>query len=96
MTVSEAFLIVVDDIVSLYTLASPYSFAGIQQLLQTCIYRLSWAVTLVQNYWIDSMFLVELLKIRKPKTVSDRQRQNSVFAETLHVTKMCFITLSLW
>ena len=41
MTVSEAFLIVVDDIVSLYTLDSPYSFAGIEQLLQTCIYRLS-------------------------------------------------------
>jgi hypothetical protein len=47
MTVSEAFLIVVDDILSLYLLASPYSVAGTEQLLQTCIYRLSWAVTLV-------------------------------------------------
>ena len=41
MTVSEAFLIVVDDILSLYLLASPYSCTGIEQLLQICIYRLS-------------------------------------------------------
>jgi hypothetical protein len=50
MTVSEAFLIVVDDILSLYLLASPYSCTGIEQLLQTCIYMLSWAVTQVWNY----------------------------------------------
>jgi hypothetical protein len=47
MTVSEAFLIVVDDILSLYLLDSPYSCTGIEQLLQTCIYMLSRAVTLV-------------------------------------------------
>ena len=47
MTVSEAFLIVVDDILSLYLLASPYSSTGTEHLLQTCIYMLSWAVTLV-------------------------------------------------
>jgi hypothetical protein len=47
MTVSEAFLIVVDDVISLYLLAFPNSFMVIEQLLQTCIYRLSWAVTLV-------------------------------------------------
>jgi hypothetical protein len=41
MTVPEAFLIVVDDILSLYLLASPYSCTGIEQSLQTCIYRLS-------------------------------------------------------
>jgi hypothetical protein len=41
MIVSEAFLIAIDDILSLYLLASPYSSTGIQQLLQTCIYRLS-------------------------------------------------------
>ena len=29
-------------------------------------------------------------------TSSGRQRQNSFFAQTLHMTKMCFITLSLW
>jgi hypothetical protein len=37
---------------------------------------------------------VELLKIGNHITVSDRQRRNSVFAETLHMMKMCFITLS--
>ena len=47
MTVSEAFLIFVDDILSLYLLASPYSSPGIQQLLQICIYMLFRAVTLV-------------------------------------------------
>ena len=47
MTVSEAFLILVDDILSLYLLASPYSCMGIKQLLQICIYMLLWAVTLV-------------------------------------------------
>jgi hypothetical protein len=41
MTVLEAFLIVVDDILSLYLLASHYSCTSIEQLLQTCIYRLS-------------------------------------------------------
>jgi hypothetical protein len=41
MTISEAFLIVVDDILSMYTLAFPYSCTGIEQLLQTCIYMLS-------------------------------------------------------
>ena len=41
MTVSEAFLIFVDDILSLYLLASPYSCTGIKQLLQICIYMLS-------------------------------------------------------
>ena len=40
MTVSEAFLIFVDDILSLYLLASPYSSTGIEQLLQICIYML--------------------------------------------------------
>jgi hypothetical protein len=40
MTVSEAFLIFVDDILSLYLLASPYSCTGIKQLLQICIYML--------------------------------------------------------
>jgi hypothetical protein len=47
MTVSEAFLIFVDDILSLYSLASPYSCTAIQHLLQICIYMLLWAVTLV-------------------------------------------------
>ena len=41
MTVSEAFLIFVDDILSLYLLASPYSSTGIEQLLQICIYMLN-------------------------------------------------------
>jgi hypothetical protein len=41
MTVPEAFLIVVDDILSLYLLASHYNYTSIEQLLQTCIYRLS-------------------------------------------------------
>jgi hypothetical protein len=41
MIVPEAFLIVVDDILSLYLLASPYMCMGSEQLLQTCIYRLS-------------------------------------------------------
>ena len=47
MTVSEAFLIFVDDILSLYLLVSPYSCTGIKQLLQICIYMLFRAVTLV-------------------------------------------------
>ena len=47
MTVSEAFLIFVDDILSLYLLASPYSCTGIEQLLQICIYVLFRAVTRV-------------------------------------------------
>jgi hypothetical protein len=37
MTVSEAFLIVVDDVISMYSLASPYSCTGIEELLQTYI-----------------------------------------------------------
>ena len=40
MTVSEAFLIFVDDILSLYLLASPYRCTGIEQFLQICIYML--------------------------------------------------------
>ena len=47
MTVPEAFLIFVDDILSLYLLASPDTCTGIRQLLQICIYVLFWAVTLV-------------------------------------------------
>ena len=47
MTVFEAFLIFVDDILSLYLLDSPYSCTGIKQLLQICIYMLIRAVTLV-------------------------------------------------
>ena len=47
MTVCEAFLIFVDDILSLYLLASPYSCTGTQQLLQIFIYMLFRAVTLV-------------------------------------------------
>ena len=47
VTVSEAFLIFVDDVISLYVLASPYSSTGIEQLLQICIYMLFRAVTLV-------------------------------------------------
>ena len=47
VTVSEAFLILVDDILSLYLLASPYSSTCIKQLLQICIYMLFRAVTLV-------------------------------------------------
>ena len=47
MTVSEAFLIFVDDILSLYLQAAPYNFTGIEQLLQICIYMLFRAVTLV-------------------------------------------------
>ena len=47
MTVSEAFLIFVDDILSLYLLVFPYSCTGIEQLLQICIYMLIRAVTLV-------------------------------------------------
>ena len=50
MIVSEAFLIVVDDILSMYLMASPYSCTGIEELLQTCIYRLFRAVTHVWNY----------------------------------------------
>jgi hypothetical protein len=34
------------------------------------------------------------LKIGNPLTDSHRQRRKSVFAETLHMMKMCFITLS--
>ena len=41
MTVSGAFLIVVDDVISLYSPAFPYACMGIEELLQTCIYRLS-------------------------------------------------------
>ena len=43
MTVPEAFLIVVDDILSLYLLAVPYIYSctGIEQLLQACVYMLS-------------------------------------------------------
>ena len=43
MTVPEAFLIVVDDILSMYLLAVPYIYSctGIEQLLQACVYRLS-------------------------------------------------------
>jgi hypothetical protein len=52
MTVPEAFLIFVDDILCLYSLASPYSCTGIKQLLQICIYTLFRAVT----------YLLELLK----------------------------------
>ena len=37
MTVPKAFLTVVDDILSLYLLASPCASTGIEQLLQTCI-----------------------------------------------------------
>jgi hypothetical protein len=40
MTVPEAFLIVVDDVIRLYLLASPYSCPIIEELLQTCIYML--------------------------------------------------------
>ena len=47
MTVSEAFLIFIDDILSLYLTVSPYSYTGIKQLLQTCIYRLSQSITWV-------------------------------------------------
>ena len=47
MAVPEAFLIFVDDVISLYLLASPYRCTGIKQLLQICIYMLSRAVTLV-------------------------------------------------
>ena len=47
MTVPEAFLIVIDDIISLYLPVSPYSCTGIKQLLQICIYMLFRAVTLV-------------------------------------------------
>jgi hypothetical protein len=45
MTVSESFLIGVDNILSLYSVASPYSFTGIEQLMHTCIYTLSRSVT---------------------------------------------------
>jgi hypothetical protein len=43
MTVPEAILIVVDDTLSLYLLAVPYmySYTGIEQLLQACVYTLS-------------------------------------------------------
>ena len=47
MTVSEAFLIFVDDILRLYLLASPYSCTGTEQILQICIYVLFRAVTRV-------------------------------------------------
>ena len=40
VTVSEAFLIFVDDILSLYLLASAYSCTGIKQFHQICIYML--------------------------------------------------------
>ena len=40
MTVSKAFLIVIDDVISLYLPVSPYSCTGIKQLLQICIYML--------------------------------------------------------
>ena len=54
MTVPEAFLIFVDNILSLYLLAPPLSCTGIRQLLQICIYMLFRAVTLVPG--------IELLK----------------------------------
>ena len=47
MAVSEAFLIVVDDLLSLYSPASPYGCPGIEELLQTCIYGLSQVVAWV-------------------------------------------------
>jgi hypothetical protein len=47
MTAHEVVLIFVDDILSLYLLASPYSCTGIQLLLQICIYTLFRVVTLV-------------------------------------------------
>ena len=50
MTVSEAFLILVTDILSLYLLAPPYSCTGIKQLMQICIYMLFRADILVWNY----------------------------------------------
>ena len=77
MTVSEAFLIVVDDLLSLYILASPYSSTGIEQLLQTCIYRLSGWLPGYRS--VMRIFLVELLNLGKPKTASGRQLQNSFF-----------------
>jgi hypothetical protein len=39
MIVSEAFLIVVDDLLSLYSLASPYACPCIEELVHTGIYR---------------------------------------------------------
>ena len=45
MTVPEAFLIVVDDVISMYLLDPPYSCTSIRQLLHTSIYRLSRSVT---------------------------------------------------
>jgi hypothetical protein len=47
MTIPEASLIVVDDIISLYSPASPYGCTGIEELLQTYIYMLSRSVTWV-------------------------------------------------
>ena len=47
MTVPEAFLIVVDDVISMYLLDPPYMYSctSIRQLLHTSIYRLSRSVT---------------------------------------------------
>ena len=40
MTVPKAFLIVVDDVISLYSPVFPYVCTGIEELLLTCIHRL--------------------------------------------------------
>ena len=45
MTVSEAFLIVVDDVIIMYSPAFPYGCSSIEEFLQMCIYRLSRSVT---------------------------------------------------
>jgi hypothetical protein len=47
MTVSEAFLIVVDDVLSVYSPIFAYGCLVIEELLHTCIYRLSRSVTWV-------------------------------------------------
>jgi hypothetical protein len=98
MTVSEAFLIFVDDILSLYLLVSPYRQLYGYQTVTADLYlpaypggypgieRLKFLCRIIENrltFWAACGH------------ACGRQRRNSVFAETLHMMKMYFTTLSL-
>jgi hypothetical protein len=95
MTVSEAFLIFVDDILSLYLLASPYSCTGTHSYcrsVSTCFPgRLPWYRTIEVSWW------------NYWKSVNPRRHVVASFKIlfllklcTWIMMKMCFITLSLW
>ena len=92
MAVPEAFLIFVDDILSLYLLASPTAIRlskSYCRSVSTCFPgRLPWYRTIESswwNYWISG-------NPRPPVVASFKIR---FLAGTLHMMKMCFITLSL-